>query len=129
MTGRHTVALFGESEKGEFQLAHFCDTLDQLVSVFGHPPDSSLGMRYAIQALMYQYRLIFFRVHEEGYSTSDYLLGLHFLQNRQLISSLSAICLPGVSNEQIIQIGTQTCGLYRSILITTEADLFDYLTL
>ena len=125
----HTIALFGEAEKGEFCLAYYCDSLPQMEALLGNPPPDSQGMTFAIQALLFRYRLIFFRVQEEGYSTRDYLLGLHFLQNRQLIPSLSAICLPGVSDDEILTVSSDVCHVYNSLLVTTEADLYDTLTL
>ncbi|MBJ7449203.1 MAG: hypothetical protein JHC93_02460 [Parachlamydiales bacterium] len=125
---RHTVALFGAAEKGDFQRAYFCGSLTDLSNELGQPPAESKGMDLAIQALLFQRQLIFFRVAEEGFSTEDYLMGLHFLQNRQLIPALSAICLPGVSDEEILCVTNEVCHLYQSIIVTTESDLYDLLT-
>ncbi|MBB65378.1 MAG: hypothetical protein CMO81_09975 [Waddliaceae bacterium] len=124
----HTVALFGEAERGDFRTAYFCESLPQLVDTLGHPPEDSMGLYYAVQALMYQRNLIFFRVPEEGYSRQDYLLGLRFLQNRDLIPKLSAICLPGVGDTEIIEATTPVCDIYNSLLILGENDLYDLLT-
>ena len=74
--GPQTVALFGEAERGDFRTAYFCQSLHQLAEYFGNPPEDSLGLHYAVQALMHGRDLIFFRVEEEGYSRDDYLLGL-----------------------------------------------------
>jgi hypothetical protein len=124
----YTVALFGEAERGEYRTAYFCRSLAQLVDFFGNPPPNSLGLHYAVQALLYQRNLIFFRVREEGFSQQDYFLGLNLLQQQKVISQIAAICLPGVGNTQIINAITPVCALYNSILITNEADLYDYLT-
>jgi hypothetical protein len=128
MEKAQTIALFGEAEKGEYRKAHFCQTVPQLLEDFGQPPPHSLGIYYAIQALLYQRSLIFFRVKEEGFSYQDYLLGLNFLQKNEIFSQLAAICLPGVGDAEIIEAISPVCALYHSILIMNEADLYDYLT-
>ena len=125
---QHTIAMFGESEKGEYRTAYFCQNLTDLADYLGHPPDDSRGLYFAVQALMYRHRLIFFRVQEEGYSLQDYILGLRLLENQTLIPDLSAVCLPGVGDAEIIDASTSLCLSHKSILITTEADLYDYLT-
>jgi hypothetical protein len=124
----HTIALFGEAEKGEYQTAYYCRSLDDLVNYLGQPPSDSLGVHYAIQALMYQRELLFIRVREEGFSIQDYLNGIQLLENQHIVRQLSAICLPNVGDGAIIDASTPLCRMYRSILITTEADLYDYLT-
>lgn len=123
-----TIALFGESEKGQYQTAYFCRTLPELVDNFGNPPPHSKGLYYAVQALLYDRELIYFRVREEGFSLQDYLLGLKLLRNQDWVAQLAAICLPGVGDEEIIEAVTPVCLESHSILITTEADLYDYLT-
>jgi hypothetical protein len=122
-----TLALFGEAEKGNYRTAYFCRNLPQLVDFFGNPPPHSRGLHYAVQALLYHRDLIFFRVKEEGFSYQDYLTGLNLLQ-RQNISQISAICLPGVGNSEILDAIAPICALYHSILITNEADFYDYIT-
>lgn len=124
----YTLALFGEAEKGDFCTAYYCQTLPQLEEYLGNPPPYSKGLFYAVQALLYHRNLIFFRVKEEGYSEKDYLLGLQLLQNQHVITQIAAICLPGVGNEEIIHAMIPICDRYHSIVIMTEADLYDYLT-
>jgi hypothetical protein len=124
----YTIALFGETEKGEYHAAYYCKTLDQLVDFFGNPPSQSKGLLYAIQALLFHRELIFFRVQEEGFSLEDYLFGVELLQKQETIPQISAICMPGVGNREIIQATFTLCAIYHSIIITTEADLYDYLT-
>jgi hypothetical protein len=124
----HTIALFGEAEKGDFETAYFCDSLNQLVDYLGHPPAQSKGLFYAIQTLLFHHRLIFFRVREEGFSREDYLLGLRLLKQKDLIAQISAIGLPGVGDVDLIREITPICLVYHSIFIMNESDLFDYLT-
>lgn len=124
----YTVALFGEAEKGDYKTAFFCQTLSQLLENLGEPPVHSQGLHYAVQVLMYQRNLIFFRVQEEGYSLQDYMLGLRFLENNQFVSELTAICLPGVGDTKIIEATLPVCDAHKSLLITTEADLYDLMT-
>jgi len=123
------IALFGEAEKGQYHTAYFCKTLDQLVDSLGHPPPNSLGLFYAIQALLYHHQLLFFRVKEEGYSEQDYFSGIHLLKNQEVISKIAAICIPGVGNNEIIEAVVPVCAVYHSILVITESDLYDYLTI
>jgi len=125
---RYTVAIFGEAERGSFQTAFFCQSLEQLESHFGSPPSNSNGLHYAIQALLFDRNLIFFRVKEEGFSTPDYIQGLHQLETQHLFSNIRAIGMPGVGSSQIIGASETLCDIYKSILITSEADLYDYLT-
>ena len=125
---RRTIFLFGEAEKGEFCTPLLCKSLPQLAETFGNPPEESLGISYAVQALMYERELIFFRVKEEGFSIPDYMRGIHLLKNKEVFTQLSAICMPGVGDAEIIDATNPICSLYHSLLITTEKDLYDYLT-
>lgn len=126
-TEKQTIALFGEAEKGKFQTAYYCETLPQLVEFLGNPPAQSHGLFYAVQVLLYQRNLLFFRVKEEGFSERDYLVGLHLLETQQLFPHISAICLPGVGNYEIIHAMVPFCKSHHSFIITTEPDLYDYL--
>ncbi len=125
---RHTVFLFGEAEKGEFCTPLICRSLPQLADSLGNPPDESQGILYAVQALLYERELIFFRVKEEGFSTQDYMRGLKLLQNKETLSPIAAICMPGVGDMEIIQATSPVCSLHKSFLILNEKDLYDFLT-
>ena len=124
----YTVAMFGEAERGEYRTAYFLQSLSQLAEYLGNPPPESKGLFYAIQTIMFQCNLIFFRVKEEGYSYQDYLTGLHMLEKQKLVININAICLPGVGDVEIIDAVTPLCKQHHSILITSEPDLYDYLT-
>lgn len=123
----YTIALFGEAEKGEYRTPALCRTVSQLLELFGNPPLHSHGIDYAIQALLYQHALIYFRVREEGFSYEDYLFGIHLLQKQTLISNINAVCLPGVGDLEIIDAMNPVCELYHSLLIINESDFYDYL--
>lgn len=123
-----TVALFGESGKGCYRQGYVCETLPQLIDSLGYPPKDSYGMHYAIQTILHRQRLIFFRVQEEGFSCDDYFYGVTLLRNYSNKVDLSAIFAPGVGNSEIIDAMSSACLFFHSILITTEADLYDYLT-
>ena len=124
----YTVALFGEAQKGEYRSAYHCTSLEQLCEYFGEPPShDSRGLEFAVQALLYKRGVIYFRVHEEGFSIQDYLLGLNFLEKKELFPSISAIGLPGVGNEKIIEATDSLLDLHKSLLLLTECDLYDYL--
>ena len=125
----YTIALFGESQKGEFETAYYCQSLAQLSDFLGEPPThESLGLRFAVQALLYDRRVVFFRVREEGFSIEDYLFGLNFLENQDVFPNITGLCLPGVGNHEIIEATTPVCEIHNSILMITERDLYDYLT-
>ena len=125
---RPTMALFGEAEKGQFKKPYLLREMSQLVDAFGNPPPDSQGLFFAIQAILYQRDLIFFRVEEEGYSIADYLHGLKVLQDKGKIKTLHALCLPGVGEREILDASQQVCEIHQSFLITTQKDLYDYLT-
>lgn len=123
-----TIALFGEAEKGEYQHPYYLQTVPQLMDHLGEPPPHSSGLYYATQALMYRYTLLFFRVREEGFSYSDYLMGLALLETQNFIGNVSALCLPGVGDLRIIHAATPFCQTHHSIIICSQSDLYDYLT-
>lgn len=125
---RLTLALFGASEKGKFKTAYFCQTLDQLESYLGHPPPETQGLYLAIQALLFERNLIFFRVEEEGFSKKDYFHGLEALKNDKIFKDIHAVALPGVGDQAIIDETIKLCHVQHSLLILNEKDLYDYLT-
>jgi hypothetical protein len=122
------VALFGEAEKGAFKTPHILRALPQLVDQLGNPPKESEGLFFAVQAILYERELIYFRVAEEGFSKIDYLAGLKILQNRNKIRKINALCLPGVGDAEILQASNSVCHMHKSFLITSQKDLYDYLT-
>ncbi|PCI95454.1 hypothetical protein COB11_02120 [Candidatus Aerophobetes bacterium] len=124
----HKVALFGEAEKGNFRsLLHFT-ALPAMADTLGNPPDGSIGIHLAIQTLLFRYDLLFVRVEEEGFSHKDYHNGFKLLKRSEKAKKLSAICIPGVGDYDLIQQASELCYRHQSILITTERDFYDYLT-
>ncbi|MEC7839191.1 MAG: hypothetical protein VX777_04030 [Chlamydiota bacterium] len=124
----YPIALFGEAEKGDFGTAYFFQSLSQVIDSLGNPPPESQGMLYAVQTLLYERDLLFFRVKEEGFSYQDYFYGLRLLEKQEGELNISAICLPGVGDREIIKVVTEICDLYKVCMITTEPDLYDLLT-
>lgn len=125
----NTIALFGEAQKGDFNAAYMCHNLEQLANYLGEPPhEEAQGLFFAIQMLLSNKKILFFRVHEEGFSTKDYRRGLSFLENKELFPQIAALCLPGVGSREIFDTTLNVCRLYKSFLITTEKELYDYLT-
>jgi hypothetical protein len=124
----YNIVLFGEAEKGEFRYGYFCKNLIELSEHLGEPPSKDAkGLAFAIQALLFNRGVIFFRVHEEGFSIQDYYNGLQVLEKTQEMPPLTAICLPGVGNNEIIEATTPLCEVHQSFLILTEKDLYDFL--
>lgn len=119
------IALFGEAEKGAFHKGVLCSTLPQLEDYFGHPPEGTLGLYFAIQALLYDYKLIFFRVEQEGFSTPDYIRGFDTLASSDLIKDVLAIGIPGVGDIEVLDAAKPLIDVYHQILITTERDFYD----
>ena len=123
-----TVATFGESGKGEFRTAYFCHDILQLYEKIGEPVEGAAAIDFAVQALLQRQNVIFFRIAEEGFSEEDYLAGLRFLGNTDLVQGVNAVYLPGVGTERVIQQAIEVCELHNSILVMNEADLYDYMT-
>jgi len=122
------IFLFGEAEKGDICTPYRLKTPIELYETFGHPPEDSQGINYAIHTLMSGRELIFFRVKEEGFSGEDYVKGIRLLENQGSKLKLAAVCIPGVGDKEIIESLTPFCKRHKSILILSEKDLYDYLT-
>ena len=125
---RQTVALFGEAEKGKLTTLISITSLIQLNERLGHPPKESYGLFFAIQFLLYEYELIYVRVKEEGFSTKEYLKGIQLLLSKKQVIKLAGICLPGVGDAHILDATAPICGAHQCSIVTTEQDLYDYLT-
>lgn len=123
---KYTVFLFGEAERGAFCTPLLLKSLPELAETFGNPPEESLGIMYGVQTLLYEKELIYYRVKEEGFSVSDYMKGLRALENKDL--TVAAVCLPGVGDSEIIDATAHICNKRKSFLISTERDLYDFLT-
>lgn len=125
---RHVIALFGEAEKGEYKKPYVLKELSQLVDLLGNPPAESEGLFFAIQALLFDRQIIYFKVEEEGFSKADYFAGLKYLKNQEKTPKMHALCMPGVGDKEILDAFHPVCEQYKSHLITTQKDLYDYLT-
>jgi hypothetical protein len=120
--------VFGEAERGAYCMPFSCSSLEQLIDYCGNPPEGSAGISYGVQTLMYKRGLIYFRVEDEGFSTPDYMQGFRWLQKRELLTPLIAICLPGVGDSAILDAAIPACSIYQSSVVLSEKDLYDYLT-
>jgi hypothetical protein len=125
---QHLIALFGEAEKGSYNKPYFLHSLLELVDTLGLPPGESKGLDFAVQALMFEKGIIYFRVEEEGFSNTDYIMGYKKLSQKEKIGFVDAICLPGVGKEEIIRGAQDLCYQYKSVIVLTEKDFYDYLT-
>lgn len=124
---RLTIAMFGEAEIGPFVKPVFLTSLSQLNETFGHPPEESQGLFFAIQTLLYQRNLLFLRVEDEGFSSKDYMEGLKLLKANKTLN-IGAIGLPGIGDPEILDFGKKICDVHKSVLVITEKDFYDYLT-
>lgn len=125
---KQTIALFGEAEKGAFKYPHALGRLPQLMDLLGNPPKESEGLYFAIQSILYNREIIYFRVVEEGYSKNDYFFGLKYLEDREKVKQVNALCLPGVGDPEILAASESICYIHKSLLITNQKDLYDFLT-
>ncbi len=125
---KQIVALFGEAEKGAFKTPHVFRKLPQLVDSLGNPPEESEGLFFAVQAILYNREIIYFRVAEEGFSRLDYFSGLKLLETKEKVKKVNALCLPGVGDPEILAASVEVCHVHNSFLITNQKDLYDFLT-
>ena len=80
---RLKVVIFGQAQKGKFFSLMFFNSISKLALDLGHPPEETAGIFFAIQALLYNRDVYFFRVNEEGFSNKDYLYGFRLLKNKK----------------------------------------------
>lgn len=126
---KSTVVLFGESEKGQYHAGYLCHSLIDLCSSLGNPSaNNGTGIHLAIQLIMLNYSILFFRVQEEGFNSEHYFFGAKFLNEQQLIKNFTAIAIPGVGDDYIIDAFVPICHKYKSFLVLNEQDLYDLLT-
>ena len=123
---RHVVALFGEAEKGQFQKPYRVKDLGQLVDSLGNPPPESEGLFFAVQSLLYEREILYFRVTEEGFSSPEYFQGFKYLLKGD--KKIHALCLPGVGDSKILDATDGIREMHKSFLITNQKDLYDYLS-
>lgn len=123
-----TIVLFGEAEKGRFGTLYFLQQLPELMECLGHPPPESSGLFLAIQAILHKRSVLFFRVAEEGFSSSDYLQGMKGLESASFGYPIAAFCLPGVGDPELLHAAERLCQRYGSLLITGHKDLYDYIS-
>lgn len=128
MRDRCRIFLFGEAEKGEMCTPLRLSCPVQLFEKFGQAPENTIGIDHAMQTLLNQHELIFYRVKEEGFSREDYFRGVRLLADHGKKMNLSAICLPGVGDKEIIESLGLICLKIGALLILSSKDLFDYLT-
>jgi hypothetical protein len=124
-----SIVLFGEAQKGKFQTPYYCDSLVKLSDTLGEPPEEGgRGLDFAVQTILFQFPVIYFRVQEEGYSVEDYFSGLSQLKKKDCFPDVTAICMPGVGNMEIIKATDPVCCVHKSFLIVSQKDLYDFLT-
>lgn len=122
------IFLFGEAQKGSFCTPLRFKTLPDLAEELGNPPTDSNGIDFAVQLILFDRELIYYRVKEEGFAKDDYERGVKLLYNQGEKLRLSAICIPGVGDPQIVEALACVSQKLQLILIMTERDFFDYVT-
>ena len=124
----HTIALFGEAEKGSFHTLFYLKNLINLYEFLGSPPPLSRGIPLAIGLLHARYHILYIRVEEEGFSLKDYYAGLKLIETEEPAINLSGIMMPGVADSSLIKEGAHLCEKSRALILTSQQDLYDYLT-
>ncbi len=122
----YVFCLFGESRRGIFGEPMLFSELEELSLVLGEPLEGRAGGHDAIQILLYQYKLLFFRVQQEGVSLEDYYKGFTWLQKSS--SPVTAMKLPGVGNRAVLGAAHAICQEKGSILVIDETDFYDFAT-
>lgn len=125
---KHLISIFGVAEQGDMYRHIHIKSLQDMLLTLGHGVESGTAIELAVQSLMYERAILFYRVKEEGYEEDAYLKGLTELKKKELKSPLSALALPGVGNQEIINEAVAICKKEGSLLIMNQKDLYDYLT-
>ncbi|WP_201456456.1 hypothetical protein [Chlamydia sp. 17-3921] len=123
---KSTIALFGEAEKGSYDIAYLCRNLTDLHDHLGET--NCEGITLAIKTLMHDFNVMYFRVKEEGYCIDSYFFGFHFLNTQTTLKNIIAIALPGVGDQNIIEASLSLCQKYKSLLLISNQDFYDLLT-
>lgn len=122
-----SVAIFGESRKGEFLKLFYINTLPDLATHLGEPTASGIGIHMAIQSLLFQKDILYIKVLEEGYDLEHYSVGIREIENKTDLL-ISAIALPGVGSNEILKKASLLAKKKKAVLILTEKDLYDFMT-
>ncbi|MCB1114213.1 MAG: hypothetical protein KDK62_05595 [Chlamydiia bacterium] len=122
------IALFGEAEKGTFHTGTLLSNLMELEKTYGHPPPETKGLLFAVQTLLYRYKLLFFRVEEEGFHSDGYLRGFKRILESDLAPNLLGLGIPGLSDQMVLDAAEPIMHRHHPVLILTEADLYDLLS-
>lgn len=125
---KHLISIFGVAEQGDMYRHIHIKSLQDMLLTLGHGVENGTAIELAVQSLMYERAILFYRVKEEGYEEDAYLKGLTELKKKELKSPLSALALPGVGNQEIINEAVAICKKEGSLLIMNQKDLYDYLT-
>ncbi len=124
---KHLISIFGLAEQGDLYRHIHLKSLQDLLLTLGQPGEGSIAIELAVQALMHERPVLFYRVKEEGFEDEFYLRGLRDLKKQNLKTTLSAIALPGVGSRPVIDEAALICKKESSILIMNQQDLYDYL--
>ncbi len=120
------ICIFGEAGKGIFETFLPCHSLIELYEFLGNPPNESLGIAYAVQSILFNHSVLFYRVDEEGSGVEKYRIGLEILEKKG--ESPAAICMPGVGDATLIERVSEFCLKRGSLLVMNEKDFYDYVT-
>lgn len=124
---KDVVTIFGESEKGPLGTLLSIDSLPKLAEALGVPTENSVGVHLAVQTLMSNKIVLFYRVTEEGSNIAEYTRGLKLLQELDM-PSLVALALPGIGDPEIQHLAKTLCKAKHSILIVNQRDFYDIMT-
>ncbi|NGX30910.1 MAG: hypothetical protein K940chlam8_00264 [Chlamydiae bacterium] len=123
------IACFGEAKKGKMATPYYIKNTDHLYENLGEPIKDTQGLDFAIKTLHSNQAVLFFRVEDEGLSKEHYLKGLNFLKKNTLQKRLLGIYLAGCFDPDVVHMATSVCMFHKTLLLATQKELIDYLTL
>lgn len=120
------VIVFGEASRGVWGQMSSCSELLDLYQIYGEPTEGSLGLYWAIQALLKGKECLYWRVRQESLSLEDYHLGLNQLSSLSL-ETWEGLFLPNMSESSVIEHAAAYCRQKQKLLLMDPLDLQDWL--
>jgi hypothetical protein len=120
------VVVFGEASRGLWGELCSCHQLIELYQAYGEPTQGSLGLYWAIQALLKGKSCLFWRVRQESLALEDYHLGLCKLHGLDL-DTWEGLFLPNMSEPAVLEQASFYCKQKQKVLLMDPLDLQDWL--
>lgn len=123
------IAIFGEAEIGSFKSLITLNSIPELTDKLGRPTKKGIGIHMAIQAILYDREILYYRIpNEEEPSCKEYLHGLNLLGRSTFINPLVAIALPAVNHRDILYRAKHLCHHCKILFLPNERDLYNFIS-